>query len=191
MVGNTVPRGVVMVGSAKFAAPATHRENTPSDATKHESKSHLMPILLTFDSTGPLEVMGVASLQRPPTELKTLIMTTTPTIYGIANCDTIRKTRKWLDARQIAYDFVDVREQLLSPARVSLWLEKVGVEQLVNRRSTTWRNLDDSAREALELGDAEQLLLDHPTLIKRPVLELGSEVIVGFSADHYQQYFNV
>ena len=118
-------------------------------------------------------------------------MTTTPTIYGIANCDTIRKTRKWLDARQIAYDFVDVRVQLLSPARVSLWLEKVGVEQLVNRRSTTWRNLDDSAREALELGDAEQLLLDHPTLIKRPVLELGSEVIVGFSADHYQQYFNV
>jgi len=118
-------------------------------------------------------------------------MTTTPTIYGIANCDTIRKTRKWLDAHTVAYEFVDVREQLPSPAKVSLWLEKVGVEQLVNRRSTTWRNLDESARKALERGDAEQILLDHPTLIKRPVLELGSEVIVGFSADHYQQHFNV
>ena len=118
-------------------------------------------------------------------------MTTTPTIYGIANCDTIRKTRKWLDAHQIAYKFVDVREQLPSPSKVSLWLEKVGAEQLVNRRSTTWRNLADSARKALEDGAAQQILLDHPTLIKRPVLELGSEVIVGFSADHYQQHFNV
>lgn len=118
-------------------------------------------------------------------------MTTTPTIYGIANCDTIRKARKWLDAHQIAYEFVDVREQLPSPSQMSLWLEKVGVEQLVNRRSTTWRNLPDSARKALECGDAQQILLDHPTLIKRPVLELGNEVIVGFSADHYQQHFNV
>ena len=118
-------------------------------------------------------------------------MTTTPTIYGIANCDTIRKTRKWLDVHHIAYDFVDIREQLPSPSKVSLWLEKVGVEQLVNRRSTTWRNLTDSARKALESGDAQQLLLDHPTLIKRPVLELGHEVVVGFSADHYQQHFDV
>jgi Spx/MgsR family transcriptional regulator len=130
-------------------------------------------------------------LQRPSTKPKTFTMTTTPTIYGIANCDTIRKTRKWLDAQQIAYDFVDVREQLPSPSKVSLWLEKVGVEQLVNRRSTTWRNLADSTRKALEDGAAQQILLDHPTLIKRPVLELGSEVIVGFSADRYQQHFNV
>ena len=62
-------------------------------------------------------------------------MTTTPTIYGIANCDTVRKTRKWLDAHQIVYEFVDVREQLPSLSKVSLWLEKVGAEQLVNRRS--------------------------------------------------------
>ena len=118
-------------------------------------------------------------------------MTTTPTIYGIANCDTIRKTRQWLDRHQIAYHFVDVREHLPTPAKMSLWLEKVGAEQLVNRRSTTWRNLTDSAREALARGDAQQVLLDHPTLIKRPLLELGSEIIVGFSADHYQQHFNV
>lgn len=118
-------------------------------------------------------------------------MTTTPTIYGIANCDTIRKTRKWLDQHHIAYDFVDVREHLPTPEKMSLWLEKIGAEQLVNRRSTTWRNLTDSARQALESGDAQQVLLDHPTLIKRPLLELGSEIIVGFSADHYQQHFNV
>ena len=191
MVGSTVPLGVVMVGSAKFAAPATQRENTQSGATNHESKSHPAPILLTFGGTGLLEAKGTSYLQRPPTKLKTFTMTTTPTIYGIANCDTIRKTRKWLDAHQVAYDFVDLREQLPSLSKVSLWLEKVGAEQLVNRRSTTWRNLDNSAREALERGDAEQILLDHPTLIKRPVLELGSEVIVGFSADHYQQHFNV
>lgn len=191
MAGNTVPRGVVMVVSARFVAPATRQESTRSDVTKRESKSHPASILLTFAGTGLLELRGISSLQRPPTKLKTFTMTTTPTIYGIANCDTIRKTRKWLDAHQVAYDFVDLREQLPSLSKVSLWLEKVGAEQLVNRRSTTWRNLDNSAREALERGDAEQILLDHPTLIKRPVLELGSEVIVGFSADHYQQHFNV
>ena len=191
MVGSTVPRGVVIVVSARFVGPATQRESTRSDVTKRESSSHFAPILLPLIGHGLLSVIDIACFQRPPTKPNTFTMTTTPTIYGIANCDTIRKTRKWLDARQIAYDFVDVREQLLSPARVSLWLEKVGVEQLVNRRSTTWRNLDNSAREALERGDAEQILLDHPTLIKRPVLELGSEVIVGFSADHYQQHFNV
>ena len=118
-------------------------------------------------------------------------MMTTPTIYGIAKCDTIRKTRKWLDAHHIAYDFVDLREQLPSPSKLSLWLDCVGVEQLVNRRSTTWRNLADAERKALESGDAQRVLLAHPTLIKRPLLELGNEIVVGFSADHYQQQFNV
>jgi arsenate reductase len=191
MVGSTVLRGVVMVVSARFVGPATQRESTLSNATKRESKSHSAPILLIFGGTGLLSVTEIASLQRPSTKPKTFTMTITPTIYGIANCDTVRKARKWLDAHQIAYDFVDVREQLPSPSKVSLWLEKVGVEQLVNRRSTTWRNLADSTRKALEDGAAQQILLDHPTLIKRPVLELGSEVIVGFSADRYQQHFNV
>ena len=143
---NTVPRGVVMVVSARFVAPATRQESTRSDVTKRESKSHFAPILLIFIGHGLLNVMDITSFQRPPTKPKTFTMTTTPTIYGIANCDTIRKTRKWLDAHQIAYDFVDVREQLPSCSKVSLWLEKVGAEQLVNRRSTTWRNLADSAR---------------------------------------------
>lgn len=104
------------------------------------------------------------------------------TVYGIKNCDTCRKALKWLDAEGIAHQFHDFRKDGLDAAAVSTWLDAVGVEVLLNKRGTTWRNLDEAQKEAAE-NDQDQLaalLLEQPTLIKRPVFEGAGDVMVGF-----------
>ena len=102
------------------------------------------------------------------------------TVYGIRQCDTTRKALKWLAGQGIAYHFHDLREDGLEPGKIAAWLAAPIADRLVNRRSTTWRTLSDAQKQAS--GKAlEQLLLGHPTLIKRPVLERGGEIIaVGF-----------
>ena len=112
------------------------------------------------------------------------------TLYGIPNCDTVRKARKWFDAHGIDYAFVDFRESPLGAAQVEGWLEAVG-STLLNKRSTTWKQLTDTERTAAESGDPVPLLLAHPTLIKRPVLEHQSQISVGFKADDYAAKFGV
>ena len=102
-------------------------------------------------------------------------------IYGIKNCDTCRKALKWLDAQGIGYSWVDVREDGLSRERVQQWLTVVGAEMLVNRRSTTWRQLEPEQRPALDSGEWVEILLEQPTLIKRPVFEADDQVRVGFT----------
>jgi len=102
-------------------------------------------------------------------------------IYGINNCDTCRKARRWLEESGRDYRWHDLREDGLDEARVGKWVESVGLERLVNRRSTTWRSFDEAHRtRAAEPAEAPALLLRHPTLIKRPVFELGEDVLVGF-----------
>ena len=104
-------------------------------------------------------------------------------IYGIRACDTCRKALKWLDAQAIVYSWVDVREDGLSRERVQRWLTAVGAETLINRRSTTWRHLQPEQRPALDSDDWVDVLLENPTLIKRPVFDMGDEVRVGFGDD--------
>jgi|OM-RGC.v1.028442137 transcriptional regulator, Spx/MgsR family len=113
-----------------------------------------------------------------------------PQIYGIPSCDSIRKARKWFDANNVEYTFSDVRQQCPSRAQVASWIEAVGAKALINKRSTTWKNMDESARQEVEQGDTLGVLLANPTLIKRPVLEYQGEIAVGFSADDYAQRFN-
>lgn len=112
------------------------------------------------------------------------------TLYGIPNCDTVRKARKWLEAQGIDYAFVDFRETPLDSAQVAAWLAAAG-PALLNKRSTTWKQLTDSERTAAEVGDPVPLMLAHPTLIKRPVLEHQGEVSIGFKADDYATKFGV
>ncbi|MEE4203680.1 MAG: arsenate reductase [Halieaceae bacterium] len=112
------------------------------------------------------------------------------TLYGIPNCDTVRKARKWFDAQGIDYDFVDFRETPVSEARIKDWLTQAGAP-LLNKRSTTWKQLDEDARIAAEAGDVVPLLLANPTLIKRPVLEHNGRVTVGFKAEDYATTFGV
>ncbi|MCW8826330.1 MAG: ArsC family reductase [Gammaproteobacteria bacterium] len=108
------------------------------------------------------------------------------TLYGIKNCDTVKKARKWLDSHEVEYQFHDFRVDGLSAEMIENWFSQVDWESLVNKRSTTWRQLDDAQKENIDQQSAAGLLLENPTLIKRPVLEIGNEVLVGFSEENYQ-----
>ncbi len=112
------------------------------------------------------------------------------TLYGIKNCDTVKKARKWLDQHRIDYRFHDFREDGLDAAAVEQWLAELGWEQLVNKRSTTWKQLSPEARENMDTASAKGAILEHPTLIKRPLLDTGHERFTGFKVDQYTSIFN-
>ncbi len=107
------------------------------------------------------------------------------TLYGIKNCDTVKKARAWLEQHDVAYRFHDLRTDGLDAARLKGWAKAVGWETLLNTRGTTWRQLPDADKHDLNAASAIKLMLAHPTLIKRPVLENGTVVTVGFSATTY------
>ncbi|WP_019626434.1 arsenate reductase [Thioalkalivibrio sp. ALJT] len=107
------------------------------------------------------------------------------TLYGIANCDTVRKARRALDAAGVNVRFVDLRKDGLDPVRLQRWVEVAGWEALVNRRGTTWRQLPEDERAGMDEGRAFALMQAHPTLIKRPVIEHGANgeaLEVGWNA---------
>jgi len=112
-------------------------------------------------------------------------------LHGIVNCDTVKKARAWLDARGIAYQWVDFRKAPPAIGDLARWCRAVGWETLLNRRGTTWRALDDAAKAAVvDERSAIALMATKPTLIKRPVVEAAGDVIVGFSADDYAARLN-
>ena len=112
------------------------------------------------------------------------------TLYGIKNCDTVKKTRKWLDTHRIEYQYHDFREDGLDPDAVAAWIEELGWQNLLNRRSTSWKALGEPARMSLDEAHAHKAILSHPTLIKRPLLDTGQQRFVGFSAANYAKIFN-
>lgn len=108
------------------------------------------------------------------------------TLFGISNCDSVRRARQWLDAAGVGHEFQDFRKAGLSATRLESWCRALGWEALLNRRGTTWRQLPPAQREGVDVGRAQELMLTYPTLIKRPVLEIGDRIEVGFDADRYQ-----
>ena len=112
------------------------------------------------------------------------------TLYGIKNCDTVKKARRWLDNHAIDYQFHDFREDGIEAKAVAQWLAELGWEAVVNKRSTTWKQLDKSAAQNMDETRAQSAIVEHPTLIKRPLLDTGKERFVGFSAERYQSIFN-
>ena len=102
-------------------------------------------------------------------------------VYGLKNCDTCRKARKWLKEHGIEHDFMDVRADGVDKQQIQKWVQAVGTETLLNRRGTTWRKLDERQRSNLTNSTALELMHAHPALMKRPVFETGDEVLVGFS----------
>jgi Spx/MgsR family transcriptional regulator len=114
-----------------------------------------------------------------------------PTLFGIPNCDTVRKARKWLESQGITHDFVDLRDNTPAASQIAVWLETLGADRLINRRSTTYKQLDAVQRASLDGDQAIALLREHPTLIKRPVLALKNHLSVGFSEQEYTELFNV
>lgn len=100
-------------------------------------------------------------------------------VYGLKNCDTCRKARKWLDGEKASYTFVDVRADGIDKSDVTRWSKAAGWETLLNKSSTTWRGLKDNQKEGLTESGAIKLLAENPTLIKRPVFENGKTIVVG------------
>ena len=112
------------------------------------------------------------------------------TLYGIKNCDTVKKARNWLDLHGVDYRFHDFRENGLERETVQGWIEELGWENLVNRRSTSWKALDEATREQMNEQSALAAIMTQPTLIKRPLLDTGHERFTGFSAASYQKIFS-
>ncbi|AKJ28260.1 ArsC family reductase [Caldimonas brevitalea] len=107
-------------------------------------------------------------------------------LYGIPNCDTVKKARRWLDEHGIAYTFHDFKKQGVPETRLDHWLATAGWQTLVNRQGTTWRKLDPAAQASVtDAASARALLLAQPSAIKRPVLEAGERLLVGFDAARY------
>ncbi|NQZ29754.1 MAG: ArsC family reductase [Oceanospirillaceae bacterium] len=111
------------------------------------------------------------------------------TLYGIKNCDTIKKAKKWLESEQLEYHFHDYRSDGLDSDLLALFLETQSWEVLLNKRGTTWRAQSDAVKNNIDRQSAIALMLEHPAMIKRPVLITPNTVQVGFKADLYQTIF--
>jgi arsenate reductase len=110
----------------------------------------------------------------------------TITIYGIKNCDTMKKARAWLDTHRVAYRFHDYKAEGIDRKRLEGWAKNVGWETLLNRAGTTFRKLSEKDKQGLTAAKAIALMLDQPSMIKRPVLDLGGKLVVGFKPEIYK-----
>jgi arsenate reductase len=108
------------------------------------------------------------------------------TVYGIKNCDTVKKACKYLSARNTYYQFIDFRKNPLSVDTIEVWIESIGWEVLVNKRSTTYRSLSEVQKNNITI----ELLIEQPTLIKRPVLVSEGVVVVGFKEERYAKFID-
>lgn len=111
------------------------------------------------------------------------------TVYGIPNCDTIRKARRWLDEHGVAYVFHDYKKAGIERAKLEAWTEKAGWETLLNRAGTTFRQLSETDKSGIDRRKAIRLMLANPSMIKRPVVERGRTLMVGFDLARYAQFF--
>lgn len=108
-------------------------------------------------------------------------------LYGIPNCDTVKKARNWLDNQGLGYTFHDYKKEGADPAKLAAWAEEAGWEKLLNRAGTTFRKLPDSDKQGLDQGRAIAMMVANPSCIKRPVLEHPGGVLVGFTPALWEQ----
>ena len=113
----------------------------------------------------------------------------TTTLFGIRNCDTMKKAWTWLDQHGVAYAFHDYKKEGIDRGRLQAWAKQVGWEVLLNRSGTTFRKLPDADRAGLDEAKAIGLMLAQPSMIKRPVLEANGQLLVGFRPGDYEQLF--
>jgi arsenate reductase len=108
-------------------------------------------------------------------------------IFGIKNCDTMKKAMTWLNENSVAHEFIDYKKAGVAEAHLPDWCQRAGWEKLLNTRGLTWRKLSDEERVAVDEQKALKLMAQHPSLIKRPVLDTGSHLLVGFSPESYTE----
>jgi len=106
-------------------------------------------------------------------------------LYGIPNCDTVKKARRWLDERGIAHAFHDYKKEGADPAKLSAWSADLGWEALLNRRGTTFRKLEEADKADVDADKAVRLMAAHPSLIKRPVVEHAGGLLAGFDEESW------
>lgn len=111
-------------------------------------------------------------------------------MFGIPNCDTIKKAKKWLEAEDIAYEFHDYRKQGVDEALVTEFCDALGWENVLNKRGTTFRQLTQEQKDSLNEENAIKLLVENPAMIKRPILKVNDQLHIGFKADQYTTIFN-
>lgn len=111
------------------------------------------------------------------------------TLYGIPNCDTIKKARKWLKDNDVDYTFHDYKKRGVPEKELKQWIKQATWEVLLNKRGTTWRKLDEATKSSVNEASAIQLMLHNASIIKRPVLVKGKSILVGFKADEYTDFF--
>lgn len=109
------------------------------------------------------------------------------TLYGIPNCDTVKKARKWLETNDVSYTFHNYKKDGVPEKELKKWIKKVGWEVLLNRRGTTWRKLGDKTKDNINETSATKIMLGNPSIIKRPVIESGKTLLIGFDDSNYQQ----
>ncbi|CDM41398.1 ArsC family reductase [Ectopseudomonas oleovorans] len=107
-------------------------------------------------------------------------------LYGIKACDTMKKARTWLDEHQVDYAFHDYKSVGIDRANLEKWCNEHGWQTILNRAGTTYRKLDDAQKADLDQAKAIELMLAQPSMIKRPILDLGDKTLVGFKPDNYQ-----
>lgn len=108
-------------------------------------------------------------------------------LYGIPNCDTVKKARTWLDAHGVAYQFHDYKKAGIDEGTLRSWADELGWERVLNRAGTTFRKLPEEAKAGLDSDKAITLMLAQPSMIKRPILDIGSRRIAGFRPDTYEE----
>ena len=110
-------------------------------------------------------------------------------LYGISNCDTVKKARRWLDEQNVDYRFHDVRKDGLDAAKLQGWIDALGWEKLLNKAGTTFRKLPDAQKDGLDAASAKALMLDQPAMIRRPLVDADGVLSLGFAADDWQKRF--
>ena len=108
-------------------------------------------------------------------------------MYGIKNCDTVKKARAFLDAHNLAYEFHDFKKEAPSKTQIETWLKQTDWKVLLNMRGMTWRKLSDEEKDGINKTNAIKLMIEKPSIIKRPILEKGENLFVGFNQDIYKK----
>jgi arsenate reductase len=111
------------------------------------------------------------------------------TLYGIPNCDTVKKARVWLDTHKVAYAFHDYKKAGADTAKLAAWCDAAGWETVLNRAGTTFKKLPEADKAGLNQSRAIALMIAQPSMIKRPVVEHGGDLLVGFKPDQYEKAF--
>ena len=106
-------------------------------------------------------------------------------VYGIPNCDSVKKARKWLDANNISYEFHDYKKKGIDKASLESWSKVLGWDTLLNRRGTTWRKLDEAEKDGINEARAIELMIEHTSMIKRPVISHDGTLLAGFDEAAY------